>query len=228
MASKNDSSNTKIPRLRKPLDVLATASIQEVLKELGVAIDGWDAVIVGDGSGTGWEHSCGWSSVLLDHYGSYRVEFYGGWNKGTSHIAEIMPYLEALTWYVAGPGCAKNGKPVKIHLITDNYNVANCGNRVCDRATYPWLWAPFVHIERMGYILQWHWVARDRLALNKFDDFVAGFARVEIEKWKPVIEQALGSSMEEVIYEYNPTEGLDAHISGENVEQKVKAQNDLG
>lgn len=189
------------------------ATLQEVLQDLGVGNSDWDAVIVGDGSGTGWENSCGWSSVLVDHYGAYRVGFWGGWNKGTSHIAEIMPYIEALTWYVAGPGRSKNGKPVKIHLITDNANVANCGNRVNDRGVYPWLWASFVHIERMGYILKWHWVARNRLALNRFADYVSGLSRIEIAKWEKQVETALGSTMEELLYNYNPTEGLDAIVS---------------
>lgn len=201
---------------------MTAASIQEVLKDLGVATNDWDAVIVGDGSGTGWEHSCGWAAVLIDHYGGYRMEFYGGWNKGTSHIAEIMPYLEALTWYIAGPGSSKSGRPVKIHLITDNTNVANCGNRDCDRSTYPWLWSPFVHIERMGYILKWHWVARNRLALNKMADYVSGLCRVEIGKLRTRIETDLGANMEELLYDYNPTEGLNDHIlSGCPHEPKV-------
>jgi len=219
MTSRSASVSTKPSRLRKPLDPLVVASIQEVLKDLGVATTEWDAVIVGDGSGTGWEHSCGWASVLIDHYSSYRVEFYGGWNKGTSHIAEIMPYLEALTWYVAGPGSIKTGtsNTKHIHLITDNANVANCGNRQAERGTYPWLWAPFLHIERMGYILKWHWVARNRLALNKLADYISGLCRVEVGRLRNRIETDLGANMEELLYDYNPTEDHDAKVCGDSV-----------
>lgn len=179
-------------------------SLQGLLHELGIR--DWDAVIIGDGSGTGWEESCGWAATLVSHYQQYRVEFYGGWNKGTSHIAEIMPYLEALTWYVAGPGQVKEGQPCRIHLITDNANVANAGNRSAERGTYPWLWAPFVHIEHMGYILKWHWVPRDKIALNKLADYISSLCRVEVGKIKQIVENKLGANMEELLYDYNPSE----------------------
>jgi ribonuclease HI len=208
MSSRKDSASTKG---KKQLDPLTTATIQQVLCELKVQPDDWDAVIIGDGSGEGRETSCGWASVLIDHYGGYRVEFYGGRNKGTSYQAEIQPYLDALTWYVSGPGKAQR-KPTRVHLITDNATVANCGNRVTDRSTYAWLWASFTHIERMDYILKWHWIKRDRLALNRLCDYVSGMGRLEMARLRSRIESDLNSTVEELLYDYNPSDTNHGYI----------------
>lgn len=197
---------------RKPLNPLTLAALDDVLKDIG--IEHYDAIVVGDGSGTDWKRGCGWSSVLVDHYGSYRVHFFGAWNLGTSHIAEILPYIQALTWYAAGPGRArkadliKDGDPkaaIKIHIISDNANIVNCGNRVCERGTYAWLWDVFTSIEREGFVLKWHWLERNLLALNRLTDYCAGFCRTWADGAMKEMEEGLGKSMEELVYEFNPT-----------------------
>ncbi|NIN63572.1 MAG: hypothetical protein GTO63_02410, partial [Anaerolineae bacterium] len=90
-----------------------------------------------------------------------------------------------------------------------------CGNRRCERGAYPWLWEPFVYIENMGYLLKWHWMERDRMALNRLADFISRLCRVRTEELKPEIEDKLGAPMEELVYDFNPTEDFDALIQGE-------------
>ena len=38
-----------------------------VIRLKHLKIDQWDALIVGDGSGTGWKQGAGWAAVLIDH-----------------------------------------------------------------------------------------------------------------------------------------------------------------
>jgi hypothetical protein len=190
---------------RKPLDKLTLMTFNQIVAELQIGND-WDAVIVGDGSGTDWKNGCGWSAVLIDHYNNYRVMFRGGANTGTSQLAELIPYCWALTWYSQGPGKARltdkksTGKDptVKIHIITDNNNLANQGNGLAQRKAYgPW-WRLVDGFVAEGYNLTWHWVARQRLGLNQAADYVAGRCRKAIE--------AVELPDDLTIYDFNPPE----------------------
>lgn len=189
-------------------------TLSNALAELQIPNE-WDALIVGDGSGTGWEGGCGWAAILCDHYGSYRKLFYGGWSSGTSYIGELMPYIEALTWYASGPGKGsshslgmnenmQSRRPIQVHIVTDNANVANQGNRRCDRGAYPWLWDALVGIERQGFVLHWHWLERERLALNRLADMVSVASRVAMESLPKLIEERHSLAVETMLYEFNP------------------------
>ena len=167
--------------------------------------------MVGDGSGTDWKNACGFSAVLIDHYGNYRSSFHGSLNTGTNQLAELMPYLHAMTWYASGPGKARledrlaswrpssdrTSQPgVKIHIITDNKNLANQGNYLAARKAYSWIWKSFDELTAMGYQFKWHWLPRMKLGLNRLVDFMSGRCRLEMEK----IELPPDMS----IYDFNP------------------------
>jgi ribonuclease HI len=207
---------------KKPMDPLTTAPLTKVLEELNIKPEDWDAIIIGDGSGTDWKNSCGWGAVLIDHYGNYRVPFSGASSTGTSQLAELIPYLWALTWYDCGPGKARlkdrianwKLKPnhgvtgpwsepelppgVKVHIITDNTNLANQGNGLVKRKAYGPLWKAFDGFVAEGYQLRWHWVARQRLGLNRLVDLIAGKCRLAIEK--VVMPEGL------TLFDFNPPE----------------------
>lgn len=157
------------------------------------------------------------------------MPFWGGWSTGTSQIAELLPYIQALTWYAAGPGkinhkeSARSGNPnpsCHVHIITDNANMANAGNRVNQRSTYSWLWESITALERMGYVLKWHWVARDRIALNKFVDHLSREARLSMEKVQADVEKKLGMPIDSLLYELNPTEKENAGEICSNLHKK--------
>lgn len=191
--------------------------MSQLLSELKIGPNDWDALIVGDGSGTGWEKAAGWGAVLIDHYGSYRKIFHGAWSNGTSHIAELSPYIEVLSWYAAGPGklcrgdAKKDGDPnavARVHIVCDNSNIVNQGNRSCERNVYPWLWDAISGIERQGFLLKWHWIGRSRLALNRLVDLLSRVARVQSEAVLDVCNETLlsetGQVLDDLLYEFNP------------------------
>lgn len=204
---------------KKPLHPLTLAPLHQVLSELNIQPDDWDALLVGDGSGTDWKNTCGFSAVLIDHYGNYRAPFHGSLNTGTNQLAELMPYLHAMTWYASGPGKARledrlsKWKPnpnhpihpysdperppgVKIHIITDNKNLANQGNYLAQRKAYSWIWKAFDELTSMGYQFKWHWLPRMKLGLNRFVDCMSGKCRLAMEK----IELPPDTSL----YDFNP------------------------
>ena len=110
------------------------ASLADLLAHLKIAE--WDALIVGDGSGTGWKMGAGWAAVLIDKYSGARKLFYGAMNTGTVTLGELFPYLHALSWYTGrdGPGRHRRrelqavNRQMKIHIVTDSQIIATCGN----------------------------------------------------------------------------------------------------
>ena len=190
---------------RKPNDPLLTATIGSVVSELG--INDWDALIVGDGSGTTWKGACGWSSVLIEHHSMYRRVFKGAWDPGTVGIAELSAYFHALIAYSVGPGKArlhdmmvmKRQDPrLKIHIVTDNETIVKQGEGIFPRKTLGALWAGLTYVEAQGYKLHWHWLKRDRLGLNRLVDHLSRESRKAMDAVQP--PQGVTA------YDINPTE----------------------
>lgn len=165
-----------------------TASAAALLQSFGVRPDAWDALVVGDGSGQTWNSAIGWCAVLVDQRLGVRKTLQGGMNFGTSYLAEILPYVHALSWYAEGPGRALlhdrktlgGSRPyVDVHLLTDNEAVARVGAGTYaaeGRGFYYWsLLDAFV---RRGYRLHWHWMKRSSTGLNKLCDHLAGKSRL--------------------------------------------------
>jgi ribonuclease HI len=194
----------KARKIKTP-DQLQTATIGQVLAELHVF--DWDVLIVGDGSGTSWERGCGWASVLIEHYSNRRKTFNGAMSVGTVNIGEVLPYVQAMSWYSRGPGKARlhdrrtNGVPdgremLHVHVITDSEVVANQGNNPERRKSNTEWWAALDHIASKGYLIHWHWMARDRLGLNVLTDHLSRASRVAIE--------AVDLPPETSVYDFNP------------------------
>lgn len=176
----------KKPKKKLNLDPLNTADLDMVLAAVGITH--WDLLLVGDGSGSGWDGVCGWSAIICDRDQGLRKQICGAWNPGTGHIGELMPYLHALQWYMEGPGhnklatCIKAGRYVDVRILTDAKLLADQGNRVSGRKACRPLWAAFDYIAGMGYNLHWHWMGRNRTALNRLADLLSRDCRINLEK----------------------------------------------
>ena len=106
-------------------DTLTLDSLESLVEHLG--IQNWDAIVIGDGSGSTWQKPCGWAAVLIDKYSGVRKLSFGAASPGTSIVSEILPYLFALNWYTSkdGPGPVRltekrtKGKKIKVHVVSD-------------------------------------------------------------------------------------------------------------
>lgn len=173
---------SKMPHARKPEP--NDGPVSELVKDLHIEV--YDALLIGDGSGCGWEIGCGWACVLIDRLHKARKLFSGGMNTGTVTIGELMPYLHALTWYTqhAGKDLRKRlNRAVQIHIITDSQAIATQGNLIrrpngldAIKSNRP-LWAAMAQLSRDGFECHFHWVARSRIGLNVLVDYVAGAQR---------------------------------------------------
>jgi len=183
------SNKTKTRRATRKRKIAAPGlvSLADLLAHLKIAE--WDALIVGDGSGTGWKMGAGWAAVLIDKYSGARKLFYGAMNTGTVTLGELFPYLHALSWYTGrdGPGRHRRrelqavNRQMQIHIVTDSQIIATCGNNPGSRRSHQELWAAFDEYRKRGFVLAFHFIERDRVNLNVLVDEISRQARLDVE-----------------------------------------------
>jgi hypothetical protein len=151
------------------------------------SITDWDILLVGDGSGSKWDHPCGWATTLIDRATEGRKLVFGANNLGSVNMAEMLPYLMALSWFHQqfGKERLRQRAPIHVHIITDSQVTAQHGTRVANHALpnvgHRPFWAGIQELGRMGYRLTYHWAVRSDSTLNWMADLIAGLARREIK-----------------------------------------------
>jgi hypothetical protein len=179
--------STKVAREEQVKSQKLVAKITEIVNTLQIA--DWDFLLIGDGSGAGWNLGIGWACTLIDRQSWAAKMFYGGINSGTVSLAEILPYLHSLLWFFSqdGPGkdrvraAQANHRVLRGHVITDSAYVANCGNQVATRQQHAPLWRAMDAFSEQGVTLTYHHWGRKTLSLNILADEVARQARYTID-----------------------------------------------
>lgn len=138
-------------------------------------ITDWDYLLIGDGSGTTWEHECGWASTLICRKSKNRKAFYGAMSEGTNIVAEIMAYLHPLLFLTTSKIPPKAGGHL-VHIFTDCQPLVTCW-KTKDVRNNKLLWNLISQMQRLGFVFQFHWIPRDTYQLNQFADAAAGTAR---------------------------------------------------
>lgn len=203
----------KEPRPSKPLDPSVIQSTDQLLQSLGVPPGEWDVLLVGDGSGTSWNLSCGWACVLVDRTTGLRKDLHGGMNAGTSYLAELVPYVQALSWYMDGPGRAvlwdrvraKPTNKIRVHIVSDCEILSSQGGGKAGRSKGRLYWSLLDALEAEGLKLHWHWMKRSQLGLNRLCDYMAGLCRKSIA----------------AVADVGPPEGTSVYDFNADVETKV-------
>ena len=165
-------------------------SIPDILDSL--QIDEWDVLLIGDGSGAGWNllSGCGWASVLIDKYSNNHKVFMGATSPGTITIGELSPYLFAMNWYMSsdGPGSARvkaasfSGKLLRVHIISDSEIIVKSGNRTQSRKSNRALWAAMDFFATQGCSIQYHHIKRSTVLMNVLMDELARQSRIDPNK----------------------------------------------
>lgn len=187
-------------------------NLDEVLARLG--IQAWDILLVGDGSGSGWGREAGWATVSIERATGERLVWCGGMNRGTVNVAEVMAYLQPLNWFATREelrrGAGGRTKAFQVHIITDSQYCRDNGasnNRL--RVKNSALWAAFDVFLRQGFVLNWHWLPRDELALNSYCDQLSRVSRVLFKKYNDPQAAAASAGLPPVT-DVNPGSGRDA------------------
>lgn len=150
-------------------------------------ISSYDALLIGDGSGTGWDDACGWATTLVYRITRSRRLFFGAANQGSVNFAEMLPYLQAMCWLDVTYGRAhlKQLGTLTVHILTDSQVTAYHGTLAANPAmelprANTALWAAMRQFARQGYLFHYHWMERNASELNQYADLVASQARAKL------------------------------------------------
>lgn len=177
--------------------------------------DNWDAIMVGDGSGTKWSRAMGWACTVIDRHSNNRMLTWGGAYPGTNNVAEIMAYVHAVSWYVGKEGFGhkwlqslpKGASPIlNVAVVTDSEITANIGNGVTKPNSNKAFWAAMKAFQMDGVLITWYHYNRALIGLNELADEVAG------ENRKSVATGGLSPEEFRRIYWTTPSRDLDGRI----------------
>jgi hypothetical protein len=179
--------------------------LEKLLERLN--IKNWDLLLVGDGSGSSWGKECGWGCVSVENATFDRRVWYGAMNDGTINFAEIMAYLQPLTWYTSQE-LAKRKKGHKVtlkhvHVLTDSAYAANASDSCPATSVNGVIWQVFKQFAAHGIMVQWHWIRRETVELNLFADQLSKDARLNL-KGKDLPKKAAEKYAVETVYDFNP------------------------
>jgi len=163
-----------------------SANLEALLESLGVVA--WDIVLIGDGSGSNWSQEIGWACVSFEKHivvgGIEKLVWYGGANRGTVNFAEIMAYLQPLTYFASREDDRRKAGKSKtraynVHIITDSQYCRDTGRtRSAMVAKNSGLWSCLNALTRQGLVLHWHWLKRDSCQHNTHSDELSRKARL--------------------------------------------------
>jgi hypothetical protein len=150
-----------------------------------------DAVIIGDGSGSGWEIGCGFAATLIDLNLNTRQEFHGGFSAGTNHLGEFFAYIVPMQWYTVHHGLTllkdrqkrQTGKHPQVNIccICDNKTIVDQGNRRAERGSWQALWSTWNTWASHGFFTTWVWCPREELGLNVLADDMSRQSRIAMQ-----------------------------------------------
>jgi ribonuclease HI len=147
----------------------------------------WEMVLIGDGSGTGWQGGCGWASVSVVRRPSRRLPgeidwvghlWQGGMNAGTSNVAELMAYVAPLLWYQT---TFDDLRERHVHIFSDSQYVVGSADPAKRRRQNGVLIQAFHHLRGAGLCLHWHWMKRNTTRLHRLMDDASRRARLQVE-----------------------------------------------
>ena len=194
-------------------------TLERVLERLQIDKDKTDYLLVGDGSGSNWNTSAGWGCVSIAIKTGQRQAWYGGMSKGTVNLAEMMAYIQPLSWISAQRDKERKEEGTssfcRVHIITDSQYCQGQGDKkVLRPKKNGTLWRIFSDFERNGILLNWHWLGRDDVELNRLADAMSKAARRQFVPPKgqvcPVLAKAHKNASgvaANSLDQYNPPEG---------------------
>ena len=174
----------------------AITDVTSLRQYFDIPNDGWDVLIICDGSGTSWGKEWGSGSVIVQRSDFARPMFQVGGNTGTNNVAELMGVFYPLLWLTTNKfGVAEGG--CRVHVISDSEYVVNGINNDAFLTARKFnknqvLWLSIHATKRQGIVLKAHHIKRDTIDLNKLCHDLANLARksqINLQdglQWDPV------------------------------------------
>lgn len=157
------------------------SDLEQLSKEL--ALPEYDLLLLGDGSGTTSEQSCGWACVAHNKILGTVEMHNGSLSCGTNNFAELIPYVQAL-WHFdqSFRELVTPGQVARVEIVSDSEVTVRCGNGVYARKGNGCLWGGIEWFEKNGYTIHWTHVRRNTNKFSKKCDWLAGETRISLDK----------------------------------------------
>lgn len=177
-----------------------SASLEAALRELKVT--DWNYLLIGDGSGTTWNKTCGWGCWLVENSDTEPERFWGGFSSGTNIIAEVMAYVQPLITLSARKNLQRNeDHSCRVVIITDCDHLVQAHKNRLQRKSHKAIWSMFDTWAREGIFCTFrHWKRND-LACNRFAHEMANDARRLMQKARPEQHELAAGHSRDMIYD---------------------------
>lgn len=166
--------------------------------------DDWDLLLVGDGSGHTWQMHCGWGCVSVRRKDMSREVWHGAMNYGSVNLAELMAYMQPMSWFYRELCEAGQwNKLYKVQILTDSTYVVN---QLSDRCHTRSLAGELLYsLKHRGVLCQASYIPRDSIGLNMVADILSKESRKTLQA-SPIAEETTSSRFEgcDSIYAVNP------------------------
>lgn len=155
--------------------------IHTILDHFQIEEESWDAVIIGDGSGTTWDKSAGCASLLLEKEALEARPFFAGLSHGTNIVAEILAILQPLLYLKENRKLARNHGYRVIAFsdcqhVVETLNTLDLAKAQRAKANRP-LWMCLADLLRTGISLRAQHMPRNSLPAATFAHEAANQAR---------------------------------------------------
>lgn len=147
--------------------------MEELAEQL--AVRDFDLMLAGDASGNTADRPCGFACVAYDRRAGMSIVHRGGFNHGTVNMAELMPYVHALWFFVSTN--KKFDVPCRVLIVSDSEVTVRQGTRQYVRNGNACFWAAIDWFEKIGFQFEWRHVYRNTNPMNAHCDEIAGQVR---------------------------------------------------
>lgn len=151
-----------------------------------LALHDWDYIIAGDGSGTTWDKTIGYGSILYCRQDGKHKKFFGGMSHGTNNIAEMLAVCVPLLFLDGMSMNWKNWSP-NVYILSDSMYVVQTGNGDWTKRTNHLLWSVMDTARSKMNLIFLH-VNRMLLPANVFGDHIGNAVRWQLQEIANQIE----------------------------------------
>ena len=141
----------------------------------------WDLILIGDGSGVGWDKSSGWAVCMIDRLGGYRKFFHGFVSAGTVNWAEAVCFTHPLRYDFFQVNKGKLKSERKVLIFSDSQVTVHTGNGLYPKDANGDVWAQIEFFRSKGYKLTYHFTNRSTFALHTLVDQISKANAWEID-----------------------------------------------
>lgn len=168
-----------------------------LLSYLRTPVDGWDLLLVGDGSGSKWNNPGGWACAMIIQNRktkeiNYLTPLVGAVSRGSINWLEAMPYWHCLRHHyydMQGKEMCANGG-VDVLIVSDSKWTVDTMSGRNSAKVHEDMALLFQHYRQKGYRLHWRHVEREIIKLNSIVDVLAANAREYIDAMEyPIISE---------------------------------------